>query len=396
MARRARCITCNGFMHFELPVVSSPAKTRQTGFRLVELPVVSSFARKRRAGFTLVELLVVIAIIGILVALLLPAVQAAREASRRSQCSNNIRQLSTACHTYLSAHNDLPPSENPWYWDNDGQCGYSTCTLSGQEGESICKDGNGTSWIVKLLPHLEQQPLYDRLSQYAFDGRFADGGGLNQMTDPARSIIEEAIATPLATLRCPSDISENRLISDQAGWGDGQLFEGPPQEVTNYKGVVGNSVLGSAFSWAGRSDIADAKNYHGFRECNNGLFWRADYFQKSERFKTITDGTSRTFMLAESLPDFDQHASWSFANGTWGTCAVPPNHLISLAGNETALLTLRAQHQESSGFRSLHPGGLNLCMADGSVHFITEQIDIWAYRKLSTRNGEEIVAEDEF
>ena len=101
-------------------------------------------------------------------------------------------------------------------------------------------------------------------------------------------------------------------------------------------------------------------------------------------------------MLAEALPEFDQHASWSFANGPWGTCAMPPNHLISLAGNEAALATLRSNHQESNGFRSLHPGGLNFCMADGSVHFINEQIDIWTYRKLSTRNGEEIVDEDAF
>ena len=101
-------------------------------------------------------------------------------------------------------------------------------------------------------------------------------------------------------------------------------------------------------------------------------------------------------MLAESLPDFDQHASWSFANGTWASCAVPPNNLISLAGNEDALANLRGNHQESTGFRSLHPGGLNFCMADGSVHFINEQIDIWTYRKLSTRNGEEIVDKDAY
>ena len=356
-----------------------------------------SIKPQRPSGFTLVELLVVIAIIGILIALLLPAVQAAREAARRAQCTNSIRQLGLACHNFMSAHGHLPYSEMPWYRDHDSGCVFLNCTLEDPtlNGGNRCFGGNGTSWIVRLLPQLEEQALHDELAPYAFEGIFNNGEGLNEQTEPGRTVIANAVSRTFPILQCPTDDSIKRLIDDQANWGVGQDYDGPLQQVTNYKGVAGNTVLGAEFVWSGRPDIEDARNYHQHKRCNNGLFWRNDY-QKKERFNSTTDGTSNTFMLAESLPDFDQHASWAFANGPWGTCAMPPNHLISLAGNEAALEPLRSDHQKSNGFRSMHPGGLNFCMADGSVHFISEQIDIWAYRKLATRNGEEIVSEDEF
>ena len=96
-------------------------------------------------------------------------------------------------------------------------------------------------------------------------------------------------------------------------------------------------------------------------------------------------------MLGEALPQFDQHSSWSFANGPWATCSIPPNHYNALSGD--LLEKLRGQHWESLGFRSRHPGGVQFCFADGSIHFINESIDMYSYRALSTRDVGEIANE---
>jgi prepilin-type N-terminal cleavage/methylation domain-containing protein len=135
---------------------------------------------RRRPGFTLVELLVVIAIIGILVALLLPAVQAAREAARRSQCQNNLKQLALACHNHHDNKKRLPFSVSPW-----------------AEGGPPPRTGRG--WIIEALPFMEQQNLYVAFEPSRVGDMFSGGGILN---------CQPQLATVLEALTCPSDPSQ--------------------------------------------------------------------------------------------------------------------------------------------------------------------------------------------
>jgi len=335
-----------------------------------------------RRGFTLVELLVVIAIIGVLVALLLPAVQAAREAARRSQCNNQLRQLGLGCQSYLGAKGHLPFSEFSW--------GFTCDPGTLKRGGAIPgKGGNGTSWILQTLPFLEQQPLYNRfVSANAFKGEFLLSKGLRGgLSASDKAVIQELVQTVLPTLVCPSDdfAQTDAFVRDQPE------YAGQPQASTNYKGCAGNTlVISTAFSWNPPAPgEPPAGDWHDTDRCNNGLFWRNDYLAKKERWKGLADGTSNTFLVGEALPEFDQHSSWSFANGPWATCSIPPNHSLGLSSD--LLEKYRSQHAESLAFRSRHPGGVQFCFADSSIHFISESIDMITYRALSTRDQGELI-----
>ena len=339
----------------------------------------------RRRGFTLVELLVVIAIIGALVALLLPAVQAAREAARRSECTNNLKQLGLAAHNHLSAHNHLPYSEFVWVRLSSEKA----CIGRG----NIVQQGNGASWIVQSLPYLEQQSMYDQLSESGFEGDFLGSGpqrGMRTTFGGAANVIRPIIRTVLPQLTCPSDDLTESLVRDQPDW------SGVAQAVSHYKGCIGTSLVQvgnnwSQFTWIPTAGEPPPRDHHDTDNCNNGLLWRNDYLAKSSRFRSMTDGASNTFLIGECLPAFDQHSSWAFANGPWATASIFPNHFVNASADEVK--TLRRLHGESLGFRSRHAGGLQFVFADGSVHFIEDTIDMIIYRALATRNGGEVIRE---
>ncbi|MGD9632947.1 MAG: DUF1559 domain-containing protein, partial [Pirellulales bacterium] len=273
------------------------------------------------SGFTLVELLVVIAIIGILVALLLPAVQAAREAARRMQCGDNLKQIALACHSQLSATGSLPYSEFAWHERmNSPQCTMSLGRVN---------KGNGVSWLVRILPQLDDQPLYDRFAEHAFAGDFMIGGGLSSTMPAHATVIRELVQLQISSYHCPSDDYGQNLVQDQPDW------TGVPQATTNYKGCVGNTLVKAAgdwriFEWVPISGEPAPGDWHSGDKCNNGLMWRNDFLFRKTRWRSLTDGASHTFLAGEALSEFDQHSSWSFANGTWATCSVFPNHLIAI------------------------------------------------------------------
>ncbi len=292
----------------------------------------ASHSPRRMRGFTLVELLVVIAIIGILIALLLPAVQAAREAARRSQCTNNLKQLTLATHTYHDTFKCLPMNNkpNPPY----SAAGYT---------------GNGFSWIAMTLPYFEQGALHEQLD---FKQSLIDSTNSNN-----RSMIEQ----PIEALLCPTDPTPG-VRSDLANWWNwpsgaaGSAGKGPAG-VTCYMGYQGD--------WFDTTPP-------------DGMFERQTTMPV--RFRDILDGTTNVMAVGERSPSYSCWSAWSAANGAWivtryrinqirESVPVPPATCVEIGGVRYGAI-------------SLHPGGINVGFGDGSVHFLSETMDFQTYQQI--------------
>jgi len=304
---------------------------------------------RRRPAFTLVELLVVIAIIGILVALLLPAVQAAREAGRRSDCTNKLKQLALAVHNHHDTFKTMPQSRS-----------------ANANGYDI--NGRSWSWFVPLLPFFEQQTLYNNLGY--------------TLSPP--NTFNQSLAlwgTPLTALQCPSDNTWGSGVdSNRANTG------GYSCGVTSYKGVSGSN-----WAWGSYTNTGPSGNNNGL-DLGDGLIDRDSGGQANpakRNFSVVIDGLSNTFMIGEDLPGLNQHCGWPNANYANGTCSIPLNNGLKAGqpgfGNWGDWPNLYS-------FRSRHPGGGQFAIADGSVQFIGEMINLTVYRQLATRGGSEVVS----
>lgn len=308
-----------------------------------------------RVGFTLVELLVVIAIIGILVALLLPAVQAAREAARRMQCSNNLKQIALALHGYHDVHRTLPPG---WLW----------APPADQSG------GSSWAWSAFILPYLEQTNLHDQL-------RVNVGGALVPPTGDPTDIL-------LPMYVCPSDAGPDAIAFYRN------------YAKSNYPGVNGT---------AGDSDgdgIPDGRPAAALNDPDaNGIFGRASHVS----FADVLDGTSNTFAVGERESQYNFGAIWIRAIGGGGS----GNNTNVVAGavvgvcNPFKRLNLHNDLSNSPGsvvpapgnsdpvgnFSSLHPGGAQFALCDGSVRFVGETIALRTYQNLANRKDGEVVGD---
>ena len=227
-----------------MPTAAAKGKRGKTVSR-APLPARHGGASERRAprGFTLVELLVVIAIIGILIALLLPAVQAAREAARRMQCSNNLRQIGVAVLVYES-HYDVFPV-NICFGNDSGV------------------RESGYSWLIGILPFLEYQPLFDSM---VFEGSVDEGLG---MVNPKN---HQAIRTQVPTYYCPSDTAQQDIPVKTNLWGMPGGFKDLPFATTNYSGIMGPHNIDNSSIFGGLPDCHDFSST-GTKECT-GTFWR--------------------------------------------------------------------------------------------------------------------------
>lgn len=358
---------------------------------LRKLAISLSAARGRqgvlRGAFTLVELLVVIAIIGVLVALLLPAVQAAREAARRSQCTNNLKNIGLACLNFHDAKKCFPQSIPQWGFDNrTAECSSGGNNVASNVGQIPATDYNGKGWIVDILPYIEQPAAHSQIVAN-YNGLFAAranvGRGMGAMA------IREIVKTQLPILSCPSDDSAAPSDTQQWYW---NLQAGTITATTSYKGCIGDSLLSVDAAPCSTTVDPPASIDSGSPDThstmsNNGIFQRTSIWRPLN-LRSVTDGSSNTFLVGENVVFTDYHSAAFFSDGDWATCSIPLNYLpVNLTPEQFKDATLS---KSVRGFKSLHAGGAQFVMADGSVHFVQENIDTLSYRALSTREGGEI------
>ena len=314
-----------------------------------------------KRGFTLVELLVVIAIIGVLVALLLPAVQAAREAARRSQCSNNLRQVGVGLQNYEYSKKKLPPgARTAWY---------------------------GT-WQTYLLPFIEQRQLADMYAYHPDEGTLYDDAYKYDEVHPShkpptRNL--EVVKNRIATLTCPSDEPQvdSRGITCHnyvANFGNtnhvGTDYRAPGNPA--YVKYMGSPFIGD--------DESNAKHNH------------------IVTFREITDGLSNTLMASETVQGRDgdlRGLTWwgwgaafeafSSPNSTAPDVMQNPGSCNTVQPNPPCVAQTPGETFRAAA-RSRHPQGVNVVLCDASVHFVSDDIELATWRALSTTQGDEAVA----
>jgi prepilin-type processing-associated H-X9-DG protein len=302
---------------------------------------------------------VVIAIIGILIALLLPAVQAAREAARRAQCTNNIKQLTLALHNYHDVYKTFPS-------------GYRG-TVGGWDARVLMAH----SWMQAILPFIEEQPLYDQID-FALPLGSGNPGDATYNTNTAVS------RTVVDTFLCPSDANQGGLMGSRAN-------SGGTSAVNNYKACAGSNwgwgdaVCRHTFvrggHWSNSANGLDQGNGIIMRNNNN-------YRQAWVRMAEVEDGTSNTFAIGEAVPRWCTHTWWWHFNGTTATCGVPLNYVSDYIRNNPTTASLESRWGDwgnNYSFMSRHPGGANFGICDGSVTFVSDTIDITTYRMLANR-----------
>ncbi|QDU62037.1 Type II secretion system protein G precursor [Planctomycetes bacterium Pan216] len=325
--------------------------------------------RTSRFGFTLVELLVVIAVIGILVSLLLPAIQQAREAARRMQCTNKLKQLAVALHNYADAHSVLPPTAvNKLPFDCPGGLGYS-----------VDSEGNGQApWTVLVLPYLDQQQRYDRFNlNVSFTPYLTSPGTSYGVNRDLQNELNRSYV-------CPTN-----PVSSSA----------TEENENNYLAVMGGGTSAEACSF--HSGVLRGL-------WDNGLM----YVNSSHGLEDATDGTSRTALLGESKYQISRvtgaAASQAGAARTWATTArngatgpdpqavafsepinQPERDFDPLNAGVIPAATNKVSYVwgvVNRAMGSFHPGGANLAMADGSVHFLSDAADIAILQSLGKRD----------
>jgi prepilin-type N-terminal cleavage/methylation domain-containing protein len=373
-----------------------------------------------RQAFTLVELLVVIAIIGILVGLLLPAVQSAREAARRMSCGNNIKQLGLALHNYEGAHKSLPTAG----FQHTGTPAEPLTWTSSSKG----------SQLTKLLPFMEQDALFNAIP---FGGApapllepsagpsnaewqaYIPSNGLGSffpasVTNPplGSSIttgVERVWHVVVPSFLCPSDGYMKRWQ-----WSDGAYWN--HRALSNYAFSIGPAAMpafGDSCSLYPGNYFGDGWAGHGNSAGSNGvagMFGRGEW---SPRFADVLDGLSNTIAMGEVIPSKSDHhwSGWMHFNALWTATTSPINFPIIGIGeagwDQNSNLTPNPQGlqnipcpdgtqggcgcngwrnwQTSQGFRSSHVGGAQFVMGDGSVQFLSANMDYATYQALGGR-----------
>jgi len=334
--------------------------------------------RKIRRGFTLVELLVVIAIIGLLIALLLPAVQAAREAARRNQCANNLKQIGLALLNRESSARRFPPGVMARQ-----RFSYSDDAISG-----------GFEWVYFIhfiLPNLEETSYYSALGGPTFN--------VKNPWDVPSAWPKTVNGAPFAALVCPSDTTEGAMKNMPA-------FTIPPPlliPASNYLGIFSGLNDYHNYKLTGNGGAAGDGGSGGNTEPDPKMRAVFGYY-KGTKLSSITDGTSKTIAVAEYLNGLDlndirggfytNRAGCQFLYMTLGPNSSAPDNILSWhpsfcptdGSHNRPLLNLPCTQgstdQNYASPRSRHSGGVQVSFCDGSVHFVTDEVDTQLWRSL--------------
>ncbi|MEW4565449.1 DUF1559 domain-containing protein [Bremerella sp. JC770] len=315
-------------------------------------------SRKSQAAFTLVELLVVIAIIGILIALLLPAVQQAREAARRMQCQNNLKQMGLAMHNYHDTNGCFPAG---FY-----RRSYSYSTFSGP----------GWGWATMILPQMEQNNRYEALQ--VMDQFCSDDAAVVEFSQP-----------PIDAYRCPSTPGTD--LNDAFKNADTE----PSHGLSTYKGVFGD--LNTQYNY---SDD-DCAYYQG--SCidgGNGMFSA----NSATRFRDVTDGTTNTVMIGEvpfgpngtrnssdELVDYKGAVWVGVTTGGASSNVATHQTLRGVISSGSTSKVYKINGTNSYAFGSHHPGGAQFVLSDGSVRFFTENMDGVSVNRIANKEDGEVI-----
>jgi prepilin-type N-terminal cleavage/methylation domain-containing protein/prepilin-type processing-associated H-X9-DG protein len=309
----------------------------------------------RRRGFTLVELLVVIAIIGILVALLLPAIQAAREAARRSQCTNNLRQMGLAILNFEIAQKKFPPGRM--------HCDESLLFECANDMGGVLTNRGTMGGFVFLLPYMEEQALYDQCGVDSNDGIWK----YNELWRAVPQRVQ-AVQTRPAAFVCPSDTSNP--VPDRYATSSIQPATGTYAFVHGKRGP----------SWLAKTGSTKTVKLR-----NTGIF--NYYLRVSSR--QVTDGLSDTMMVGEVL---QAHTPWNQNVWTIGmrvrdSLRMTENPLNTPPNSQSAtFLVEEGQYVLNAAFGSEHPGGGNFVYGDGRVEFVADSVDDEIYQSGATIN----------
>jgi prepilin-type N-terminal cleavage/methylation domain-containing protein/prepilin-type processing-associated H-X9-DG protein len=314
--------------------------------------------RARRNGFTLVELLVVIAIIGTLVALLLPAVQGARESARKMQCTNNLHNLALAMLNYHDALGSFPNSH------------LYSLPLSPRPADSVCGTNHASceqwGWGVLILPYIEQTNLHNTLSPLSYSLHHVLAGANPGLPNPT-----QMLQLKLSLFLCPSDSNPEGHLNGTRHFGGGQ------GTASGGWGNLAPSV--SNYMCSRGTDFRQPMYPNRPPADTHGIFMEGP----SKRMQDITDGTSNTLMLGERDTQICHSGTWVGVRnaeglGAQGLYAVTASVHVRINTPDPPIAWNNTTSGCLQGFSSLHPGGANFALGDGSVRFITNNIEFKA------------------